>query len=57
MNPSSYDNLRALSKAVCVTDNPDSAAAHVFNSSDDESDSISHMAEEERIVLVTDEYP
>lgn len=57
LNASSQENLEALSKAIYEKDHPGADTAPVYPSFDAAFSEITQMAEEERLVLVIDEYP
>lgn len=57
LNASTKENLEAFSKAICEKEYPGTELAPVYPSFDAVFAKITQMAENERLVLVIDEYP
>ena len=57
LNASAQENLAAFSKAICEKEHPGTDLAPVYPSFDAAFTKITQMAENERLVLVIDEYP
>ena len=57
LNSSSGENLAALSAAIWLYRNPDTAAAPVYQSYEDALEAITELSRGERLVFVIDEYP
>ena len=57
LNASEQENLEAFSKVICEKEYPGTELAPVYPSFDSAFAKITHMAENERLVLVIDEYP
>lgn len=57
LNASAKENLEAFSKAICEKEHPETELAPIYPSFDAVFTKITQMAENERLVLVIDEYP
>ena len=57
LNASEQENLEAFSKAICEKEHPGTDLAPIYPSFDVAFTKITQMAENERLVLVIDEYP
>lgn len=57
LNATAQENLRALSRAIWVSNQTDAEGIPEYQSFDDALDQITKMSERERIVFVIDEYP
>jgi hypothetical protein len=57
LNATSQENLKAFSKAIQSYKNPESTIVPEYQSFDDVFAEISRLAQEERVILVIDEYP